>query len=180
LSEEQKDTFPTPLGNVEWGEVLMWYDGPLQFIGKIGDDLYMVYLSEREETHDKWMFIPISQQRINEVLANKITLRDMFLKAEKGYIYEVTLTYKDGLEDKCVQLACEDIPEDELPKQGAYQDYHPDEEDEKDEGVNTMQKNGQMEDSVSFEEVIKVIGGTAIEIKPVPHTKINPLELPVK
>lgn len=121
MSNEERKMFSTPLGDLEYMETIMWYDGPLQFIGKINDETYMVYLSERENTHEKWMFIWMTEKRLQDVLTNQITLRDMFTKAEKGFIYEFTYPYSEQVKESLVEIACDKIPDEELPDQGIYQ-----------------------------------------------------------
>lgn len=113
--------FTTPLGELLYMETIMWYDGPLQFIGNINGETYMCYLSEREDTHEKWMLIWMTEERLQAVLSNQITLYDMFKKAEKGFIHEYTYPYSQQVEESCVQIPCGDIPDDELPDQGIYQ-----------------------------------------------------------
>jgi hypothetical protein len=109
----------TILGKLEMGEVYEYYDCPRLFMCKneIGKD-YIGLSVEDNDGYQVWIYVALSKDRLNNMEANKITLRDVFLTAEEKFVLEVT-TY-NSQPDTAHMLICADIQEKFLPEEGIF------------------------------------------------------------
>lgn len=110
----------TPFGDMEVKEIHDWYDGPLLLTGKIGEQLYFIIINEETDTHDRWYFAPVTEQREQDILQNKITLKDAFVKSETGFVYEFYLPVTTEAKGYTILIPCEELKDEDLPDEGIY------------------------------------------------------------
>lgn len=65
----------------------------------------------------KWLYLPLSTDRLSSVVDGRVTLYDAFKNPEDGYLFDVTTYISDPA--KIEYLFPEQVPDEDLPRQGA-------------------------------------------------------------
>jgi hypothetical protein len=105
----------TILGQLEIIEVYDFYDKPVLFSCKNSTGLIFIALYvDSSDFAEVWLYAPVSESRFQSLIKGSIKLKDIFTKAQDGYVYQVEVPYKD-----CTPIVktveCNKIPEDYLP-----------------------------------------------------------------
>lgn len=106
------------LGHLELVQVLDFYDFPRTFVcrNRTGSE-FLVFSVEQSERSLKWLYIPVSRQRLRNLRRGQLTLRSAILEAEEAPLHvEVDLEGRSSLTRAAV-------PDEWLPADGEY--YHP-------------------------------------------------------
>jgi hypothetical protein len=111
------DVLLTPLGKLE-SEVLVYYDGPLLLACKAAEDgqQYMAHLLDRIDVTDRWLLVPMTDERMQQVRQGAMSLRDSILRVEGGHIWDITIV--DGKPGRAIHADPKNLPEYELPDVG--------------------------------------------------------------
>ncbi|MET9203351.1 DUF6575 domain-containing protein [Gordonia sp. NPDC003585] len=109
----------TVLGELLMEETLVYYDGPRVFTCRsITDQRYLVAWANEQDDGDTWLYVPLSQARLNVLRSGAWPLREAFVLPE-SIVYRVDLTDSDedsnSARDVARLISSEDIPEDWLP-----------------------------------------------------------------
>lgn len=109
----------TPLGNLSIEKVFHFYDIPRIFtcINSSGARFLVLSTFDDYESYT-WLYLPISVDRINSLLARYMSLRDAFVSPEDGFLYSVE-TSSSQL-PKVTYIFPEQISEEDLPSSNAY------------------------------------------------------------
>jgi hypothetical protein len=104
-------------GPAELLEVFDEYDGPRLFSCRDdeGQQYLALWVDETAEA-DLWLYVAVSESRLQAAKEGSITLRDIFLSAESGEVLEL-VTYRDGRPTTVDRtLATAEIPRGWLPQ----------------------------------------------------------------
>lgn len=109
-------------------EILVFYDCPIMFVVKDDKDrlFFVQYLGcdvhGKNWTKETWMLAETTEQGIKDLKANKLTLRDAFIKPKSGIVYYITYERSAGRESIAPVLLSQ-IPDIDLPDADVYLDW---------------------------------------------------------
>ncbi|MCZ4520728.1 hypothetical protein O4220_19640 [Rhodococcus ruber] len=106
-----------PLGELTLVETFVYYDGPRLFscISRTGGLFLAIWVEESTEA-DVWLYLPVSELRLQTIRSGGIDIRDAFFEAEET-VYQVSIANGRG-EDSVSYLNGKDIPEYWLSEPG--------------------------------------------------------------
>ncbi len=105
----------THLGKLKLLEVYEYYDTPCLFSCRnASGHLFIAILFDQTKKCQKWLYLPMSQRRFENIRAGLIELRNAFLNAEDGLVYEVIINSDDNA-DRVEIIWCENLVDDWLP-----------------------------------------------------------------
>ncbi|NAS98150.1 DUF6575 domain-containing protein [Pseudomonas syringae] len=109
----------THLGKLSIESVFYFYDIPRIFTCINNAGARFLVLSTFDDYDDyAWLYLPISADRINSLLAKYLSLREAFVNPEDGFLYVVE-THRSKTA-KVTYIFPEIIPEADLPSPSAY------------------------------------------------------------
>lgn len=107
----------TELGKLREIKVYDYYDCPRLFLCKDTNDQNFIGLSVADKKHSmSWLYVKISEERLERAEAGEIDLREIFLKAEKGIVLWVKTNRE--IPDGVFKMPSNMIPEKYLSKEG--------------------------------------------------------------
>jgi hypothetical protein len=77
---------------------------------------FAVWVNETPE-FERYLCVPVSQQRLDQLDSGAIAIRDAFFTAETGFVYEVQIPYAN-LPDQIQTIPCDQINPNWLPRAG--------------------------------------------------------------
>ena len=104
--------------NMKLQQILFESTYPVLFTCEMNNEAYMFICCEVNEKSMNWIATQVDYKTLIDLLTNKITIRDSFLK---GCEIKLMVSY-DGKETKYCEVKKEDISEDILPTDGEYMD----------------------------------------------------------
>ncbi|WP_320055766.1 DUF6575 domain-containing protein [Desulfuromonas thiophila] len=109
----------TMLGQLHIETVFQFYDIPRLFTcsNKTGARFLALSVFDDYETF-KWLYLPISSDRLSTLIGKGLMLRSAFLEPEDGYLYMVESKF-DG-KSSVFHIFPEQIDDHDLPEDGAY------------------------------------------------------------
>jgi hypothetical protein len=112
----------TILGELEIFEVYEYLDGPRLFAARnnIGTK-YLAFWFDEEDDATGWLYLPLSEEKLNKLRRKKISLHSAYLEPETNYflVYTASPPRKDS-----VEIATPDnISSDFFPPEGYYIEY---------------------------------------------------------
>ncbi len=115
----------TALGILKITEIHDFYDGPKLFCAKnSSNNLYLVYwCDQRDDSAEGWLYLPISEGRLETVRCGNLSLRDAFLFPDDGGLYHV-YTVPDAINDIAVYHQVGKILAPLFPPEGDFISYH--------------------------------------------------------
>ena len=104
-----------PLVNLEIVEVYEYYDVPCLFSCRntSGQIFLAVWIDEKPD-FKTWLYVPMSQRRLENVRSGKIDLYDAFKNSEDNFVYKAIIPC-DGSHDKIEAILSENLIDDWLP-----------------------------------------------------------------
>jgi hypothetical protein len=103
------------LGELTLVETYVFYDGPRLFSAKsLTDQRYLAAWANEGANADEWLYVAISEARLNMVRSGAQTVRSAFLHPE-GFTYRVTIPHDDSEPDSVVTVAPSEISDGWLP-----------------------------------------------------------------
>ena len=124
----------TKLPNPPWkafsfDQVLQYYDGPRLILQKSqAGQLYLAWWSDTDDSIDRWIYLPLSEARLQAILSGEIPSLDGLSNPEDGHLFVVDM---DLDTDSIVQTILTDASAllgDALPLPGARLNIHVPEE----------------------------------------------------
>ena len=115
----------TAIPNPMWGGfsvdmVLDYYDGPrLMLQRSLAGQLYLAWWSDSNASTDRWVYLPLSEERLESILSGKISALDGLRNPEDGYIFVVDIDSDADSIAQTVMTTADTLPEDALPRPGA-------------------------------------------------------------
>ena len=104
---------------------LIFFDGPLlsHYVSSKGDD-YLFYWVDRDEDYNRWLVLRISLADIQKYIGGKLTLRELLVSPNDGYLYCVDIDNHLKYHNiKLVQPSS--IPEDYRPEADSFYAFEP-------------------------------------------------------
>lgn len=99
-------------GPLEVIRTYAYYDRPLVFLAdapSIGQLLFV--LADIQDDRDRWLALPVTRQRVQDLEAHRLTLRHALLRPEPGWLYQVfTANHLTAVPTIVREIAEEDMP----------------------------------------------------------------------
>ncbi|MFE3161792.1 DUF6575 domain-containing protein [Streptomyces sp. NPDC059224] len=106
----------TILGELKMQEPYVYYDGPRVFsCTSLTDQTYLAVWAEEGDEGDEWLYVPVSQARLNMVRSGGIALRSA-IESPEGFVFQVSLPHDVDEQDAAKPIRVVDIPEEWLPE----------------------------------------------------------------
>jgi hypothetical protein len=113
----------TQLGKLEIIEVYEYYDVPCLFACRnASEQIFLAVWASQTKEMGKWLYVPMSIGRFQRVRSGNIDIRDAFLTAEDGFVYEVIIPGDDSF-DRVIAVSCQEINDEWLPVAGELLDF---------------------------------------------------------
>lgn len=109
----------TCLGNLNIIEVYDYLDGPKFFCvrDEVGS-FFTVYWCDLKDNNEGWLYLPLSEKRLEEIRRKEITINEAYLKAEKGlYLVYTTIGSENDTAD---YYSIKNIDKSLIPPDGYY------------------------------------------------------------
>lgn len=102
-------------------DILVYYDGPQLFVGtdQVGAR-YICLLAESIDTHELFLCVPISAERLSNFVVGRVDLLDIFKEPETGEIYSAKLTDNTTSEVLMEIININTIPAEWFPEKGFF------------------------------------------------------------
>lgn len=110
----------TPIGELLITDVLASYDGPRLFVCvSQSSQTYLALWVGDDEDSERWLYVAISQIRLDAVRTGRIALRQAFLEPEDGWLWEFSYVF-DGDVFRSRMVSGQNLAEEDLPSEDAY------------------------------------------------------------
>lgn len=109
-------------GTLEIVTVYEYYDGPRLFsaVNKVGS-YYIAFWIDSNDLSDEWLYAPISHERLRNLEAGCIKLRDIFTYPD-DLLFRVTTYFENSFHSSLQVLPLTDLTDDILPPSDFYID----------------------------------------------------------
>lgn len=108
------------LSGLELVEEYVYYNQPILFACKnYHEQVFLGFWLEETEVGDSWLYVPMSEERLEALKNGKIDLRDAFLHSETGFVFQVK-TFGDRTPDLIESIPNEAVDEPWLPSPGEF------------------------------------------------------------
>lgn len=105
----------TILGELTLLETYVFYDGPRLFSAQsLTDQRYLAAWANEGHEADEWLYVAISEARLNMVRSGARTVRSAFLEPE-GFTYRVIIPHDDSSPDSAKTVVPSEILDAWLP-----------------------------------------------------------------
>ena len=106
--------------------VLSYYDGPrLILLRSMAGQLYLAWWNNTDDNTDRWIYLPLSERRLHELLTGDITCLEGLKSPEDGYVFVVDEDLREDSNDLTMLVTPDALPEESLPYPEARFDYAP-------------------------------------------------------
>ena len=109
------------LHNFPWNafvleQVLDYYDGPRLMLQRSrAGQLYLAWWNDGDEDTDRWLYLPLSEARLHEVLSGGIPALDALNDPEDGSLLVVDIDVDTDAVAQAVSTTAAYLPQDSLP-----------------------------------------------------------------
>ena len=101
---------------------LIYFDGALlSYYRDSGRGHYLYYWCDADESHNRWLVIPVQEYTLRSFLARQITLLQMLLSAERTDAYLLDID-GNGNSVHILRVKLADLPGDYLPAEETWYD----------------------------------------------------------
>ena len=108
-------TVPFPCQRPVFEQVLEYYDGPRLILKRSGvGQLYLAWWNDEDGPVDRWIYLPVSEPRLSDILSGKIRVMDAMRNPEEDYLLVVDLDVGQGV-IQSVATTVSSLPPDSLP-----------------------------------------------------------------
>ena len=112
------------LGPFSFERILDYYDGPRLILQKTSTgQLILAWWNDEDEDTQRWLHLPVSKDRLIEILTGQITCLEALMCPEDGFIYVLDDNVKDESQTRTVLTDPSALLEDSLPYPDARFDY---------------------------------------------------------
>lgn len=132
------------LGSIYIMEEIIYYDKPLTFTCKndIGNQFIASCIELEEE--EQWLFLPLSEARLIQVLRGSITAYDAFTKPEMEFLWKVYIQSNNYSLGRAKKIKPSELHEDDLPDKDIVYDLY----GEETFSIKSNERNKIVQDSV--------------------------------
>lgn len=111
--------YPLPkgsqLGRLSINEVYDYYDGPKLFTAKNSSGTtYLAFWADQDGAGDVWLYVPISNGRLQKVKTGEVSLRNTFIESEDGFAFKIHTSF-DGSTNRVDCVLGKEIDDELLP-----------------------------------------------------------------
>ena len=108
------------IGELYGLKVYIDYDGPKLFsCFDQNFKNYVAVLTDMSENYDKWLLVECSDERLNELEEDKISLYNFFKEPENGFLWLVTEDF-EKMRNVAKTITPKDLTDKDLPQRGVY------------------------------------------------------------
>ena len=109
-----------PWHTLSLDRVLQYYDGPRLLLQRSqAGQLFLAWWSDGDESIDRWIYLPVSEQRLENILSGQMPSLDGLQNPEDGYIYAIDVDVITDAVVSTMLTTANSLPEDALPLSGA-------------------------------------------------------------
>ncbi len=109
------------LSTSSFEEVLIYYDGPRLVLRRsLAGQLYLAWWSDSDESVERWVYLPLSESRLRQILTGEIPSRDALNNPEDGYLLVADIDTDGSFET--IMAVASSLPQDALPVEEATLD----------------------------------------------------------
>ena len=105
----------TVLGELQMIEVFEYFDGPRLFSCRNNSDVRFLAVHADEGEVDTWLYVPVSERRLEALRVGRVDLHTAFANPEDGFTYLVSFR---GSSVEATAVHASSIPSEILPDQG--------------------------------------------------------------
>lgn len=127
-SMESMITTPLSIGQIDLHEVYVFYDQPLLFLVQSqskGNPMYIGNAIDETDDDETWMYLEVSQQRLNQINNKEIDLYTAYKQSENDLLIKFTIHNKLSRETGTLHateelVEADSMPDELLPVPGYY------------------------------------------------------------
>ena len=106
---------PFPCQRPVFEQVLEYYDGPRLILKRSGvGQLYLAWWNDEDGPVDRWIYLPVSESRLGNILSGNIRVMDAMRDPEEDYLVVVDVDVGQGV-IQSVATTVSSLPPDSLP-----------------------------------------------------------------
>ena len=115
------------LGRLEILETFEYYDQPVLFSCKnAAGHLFLGVAADENDQHETWLYVGVSEERLNLIRSGAIDLHDAFADPEDGFLVQAIVPYDDRTPFRFEPIQPDQISEDMFPVAGECLDLETD------------------------------------------------------
>ena len=100
--------------------VLQYYDGPRLLLQRSQSrQLYLGWWSDSNEVTERWIYLPVSEHRLQEILSGELPSLDGLSDPEDGCLFVIEKDLQTDVITKTIMTDASALPTDALPLRGA-------------------------------------------------------------
>ena len=117
LPEIEGAKFPNfPWNSFVFERVLEYYDGPRLLLQRSqAGQLYLAWWNDADESIDRWIYLPVSEQRLREILSGSVSALDALSNPEDGNLLVVDIDVGIDSVIQTIVTTAGSLPQDSLP-----------------------------------------------------------------
>ena len=117
LPEIEGAKFPNfPWNSFEFERVLEYYDGPRLLLQRSqAGQLYLAWWNDADESIDRWIYLPVSEPRLREILSGSVSALDALSNPEDGNLLVVDIDVGVDSVNQTIVTTAASLPQDSLP-----------------------------------------------------------------
>ena len=106
---------PFPCQHPLLEQVLEYYDGPRLILkqNEVGQ-LYLAWWNDEEGPVDRWIYLPVTEPRLNDILSGEIRVMDAMCHPEDDHLLVLDIDAGQGIIN-CVATNASALPPDSMP-----------------------------------------------------------------
>ena len=117
LPEVEGAKFPSfPWNSFVFERVLEYYDGPRLLLQRSqAGQLYLAWWNDADESIDRWIYLPVSEPRLRDILSGNVSDLDALNNPEDGYLLVVDIDIGIDSVIQTIVTTAASLPQDSLP-----------------------------------------------------------------
>ena len=121
LPDVKGTTLPGPPWKAfSFERVLQYYDGPRLLIRQSSaGQLYLAWWSDADESTERWIYLPLSERRLRQILWGEIPSLDALSALEDGHLLVLDEDLETDTVARTILTEVSELPTDSVPRAGA-------------------------------------------------------------
>ena len=105
-----------PFPDFSYAEVLDYYDGPRILLERDeSGQLYLVWWSDADMEMERWICLPLSEERLRAIFSGEMAPRDAMENPEDGYLLAIEFDLTTDSTPWAIKTTAANFPENALP-----------------------------------------------------------------